>query len=141
MVMRYVDDRRDPVCRARPGQIALEEIIERKDMAVLRGVRAGQCQGKAQRQASEQDRRVRPAQQPQIPRRRDYVNVAQGYVEIGEACRQSEPRKLLRLFVAIEAFLFEYQLRHTVAQERHAAIVGFRYDSEDSQNTDTATLG
>ena len=85
MVVRNVDDRRQRGGAEAAGEVAHQEMIEEYDIVLLRGVRAGQRQAEAQREAAQQERRERPAQQPQVPRRGYAVDIAEIDTQVLEA--------------------------------------------------------
>ena len=138
IVVRNVDDRRQRGGAEAAGEVAHQEVIEEYDIVLLRGVRAGQRQAEAQREAAQHDRRERPAQQPQVPRRGYAVDIAEIDAQVLEAGREGLLGELLRLLDAVEALFLEHQLGRAVLEEGNAAVVRLGYDPEYSQGSNTA---
>ena len=115
-------------------------MLEQDDLVLLGGMRARMREAEAQREAAQQDRGERLAQQPLVPRRRHDIDVGEREPQVLETGREAEPREFLGLLAAIEALLLEHQLGLARLQEGNAAVVGLGCDPEYSQGASTAMV-
>ena len=140
IVVGNVDDRREWSRTQAPADIARQDMVEKDDIVLLRGVRSRQREGEAERKAAQQEPCERPAQEPQVPRRGYAIDIDEVEAQLLEAGREGQLGKLLGLRVPVEALFFEHQFGRAILQEGNAAVVRLGYDPEYSQGSNTAQL-